>query len=356
MERAFNAARRVCYAGLDSVTLRREIANRVSAVVPFDAHAFSTCDPDTGIMSHTVAEGIPAALAKMYVEVLYPEVLALMPMDMPRKGVNVFSMAAEAPQVGDVLRALGVKEEAHVSITSNGRLWGTWCLMRSSASSKGAAKYFPFLERLAPHIARGLQSAALIDRALTNDSSAVESAPGVLILDYANRPTLRTPGATAWLADLRDVGLSAADDIPLSIIGLAWRVRQPQNADRTQEHVRVRGLSGRWYVLRASLSMPNSSGDSSVVVVIRPAMPLEVAAVLTQLYGFSAREREVIAAVARGEATKTIAAALGLSPHTVTEHIDRACDKLGVRGRKALVAKLFFEGYAPRLRDIKPTV
>lgn len=184
----------------------------------------------------------------------------------------------------------------------------------------------------------------------------MESAPGVLILDYTNRPTLRTPSATAWLADLRDLGLSAPDDIPLSIIGLAWTLRQSRHRERLQQHVRVRGLSGRWYILRASLSIPNASGDSSVVVVIRPAMPLEVAALLTQLYGFSAREREVIAAVARGEATKNIAASLGLSPHTVTEHIDRACDKLGVRGRKALVAKLFFEGYAPHLRSSKPTI
>jgi DNA-binding CsgD family transcriptional regulator len=85
-------------------------------------------------------------------------------------------------------------------------------------------------------------------------------------------------------------------------------------------------------------------------------MRVEVAGILTRLYGFSAREREVIAAVARGEPTKFIAASLGVSPHTVTEHLERACHKLGVRGRKALIAKLFFEGYAPELGNARPTI
>jgi len=69
--------------------------------------------------------------------------------------------------------------------------------------------------------------------------------------------------------------------------------------------------------------------------------------VLTSRYDLSLREREVVAAVTRGESTKAIAESLGVSPHTVIEHIDRACRKIGVRGRKALIAKLFFDGSAP---------
>jgi DNA-binding CsgD family transcriptional regulator len=357
LEHAFNSVKRACYAGLDSVTLRREIVDRVAGAVPFDAYAFSVCDPDTGIMAHTVAEGIPAALARLYLEVLYPSV-ADIPADVSRNGRTVFSMADEAPLVQRAFRTYGVKDETHVSISTSGRLWGTWCLMRFASTASGSTSHFPFLERLTPHIARGLQSAALIDHALSGDAddSSTQTAPGVLVLDSANRATLRTERAATWLADLRDVGVSAPDDIPLSVISLAARLRASGKAGAREEQVRVRGLSGRWYVLRASLSLPGASGENSLVVVIRPAMALEVAAILTRLYGFSVREREVIAALVRGEATKTIAASLGLSPHTVTEHIDRACSKLGVRGRKALIAKLFFQGYAPKLRAVKPTI
>lgn len=97
------------------------------------------------------------------------------------------------------------------------------------------------------------------------------------------------------------------------------------------------------------LAEPDATGECSTVVVVQPSTPRERAAILTRLYDLSQREREVTAAVARGESTKRIAARLGVSPHTVKEHLDRACAKIGVRGRKALVAKLFFDGYAPGL-------
>lgn len=110
--------------------------------------------------------------------------------------------------------------------------------------------------------------------------------------------------------------------------------------------LRARGRSGRWYTIRAMLAEPDATGQCSTVVV-QPSTPRERAAILTRLYDLSQREREVTAAVARGESTKRIAARLGVSPHTVKEHLDRACAKIGVRGRKALVAKLFIDGYAP---------
>jgi hypothetical protein len=39
----------------------------------------------------------------------------------------------------------------------------------------------------------------------------------------------------------------------------------------------------------------------------------------------------------------------------VDEHLERACRKVGVRGRKALVAKLFVDGYAPALDAPAPS-
>ena len=357
MDAAFNSAKRACYSGLDSVTLRREIADRVSAAVAFDAHAFSTCDPDTGLMAHTVADGIPPALARIYVKNLYPGALAPLGMDLPRNGINVYSESDHSPHTRRVLHEHGINQQLHVAIASGGRLWGTWCLMRASASTSSLPREYLFLKRLAPHLARGLQTAALIDRGLAEaESTPGESVPGVLVLDSKNRQTLRTKTAATWLDDLRDVGIQMPEAIPLSIVGLAYRVRSNRNPDGDEVHMRVRGLSGRWYTLRASLSEPNPSGDTSLVVVIRPSIPVEVAAILSELYGFSSREREVVAAVTRGDATKTIAADLGVSPHTVTEHIERACYKLGVRGRKALIAKLFFDGYAPTLNSTKRTI
>ena len=79
------------------------------------------------------------------------------------------------------------------------------------------------------------------------------------------------------------------------------------------------------------------------VVVLTPLGGGERAGLLAQLYGLTPREREVAARVARGESDKQIAAALGLSEHTVQAHVDNACARIGVRGRRELVARLFVD-------------
>src|ERR671937_143859 len=72
LKAVIRSVKRVCYAGLDSVTLRREVAARAAPVLAFDAHAFGTTDPDTGLLTHVLAEGVPDSMVNQYVELLYP--------------------------------------------------------------------------------------------------------------------------------------------------------------------------------------------------------------------------------------------------------------------------------------------
>lgn len=347
MEALFRTVKRLCYAGLDSVTLRREVAARIVPRLGFDAHAFSTCDPDTGLMTHTVAEGVPPDLARLYLEELYPHHCACLTMDLPRVGLGVYTSAQNSPAMRMELGLAGIEWQLHASFATAGRLWGTWCLMREGAGGAADAQGRVLLERLVPHLARGLQSAALIDQGTAAGSRDRETGAGVLVLDVRQRPVLRTPAATLCLEDLADDGLEMEDGLPMSVHALAMRLRRTAGDVPTTLRARARGASGRWYTLRASLAEPNEHGESTTVIVVQPAAVREIAGLLTQLYDLSAREREVVAAVARGEPTKAIAASLGVSAHTVLEHIERACHKIGVRGRKALVAKLFFDGYSP---------
>ena len=53
----------------------------------------------------------------------------------------------------------------------------------------------------------------------------------------------------------------------------------------------------------------------------------------------SPRERQVLTLVAKGRKDREIAAELFISPETVRTLLKRCSDKLGVRGRPALVAE-----------------
>jgi DNA-binding CsgD family transcriptional regulator len=53
----------------------------------------------------------------------------------------------------------------------------------------------------------------------------------------------------------------------------------------------------------------------------------------------TARQRECLTRIARGETSAEIAAALGLSKRTVDHYVNHACTRLGVRNRAQAVAK-----------------
>ena len=342
---AFQSVKRACYAGLDSITLRTEIARRTAPIVPFEAHSFSTTDPDTGLLTHGVVEGLPLRFVQAYLHELYPHEEAMTTLDLVRSGQMVTPSDSRAFR--EILRVEGFAHELKVLPCTNGDLWGSWCLIRETSSPRFSEREMRFLRMVLPHVAHGLRSAALVDRAFDRSGSVMDGEPtGVIVLDIHGRISLRNPTATAQLDDLSDVGIGTQEIIPFAVASAVaqLRLRQEHGAE-----LRVRGRSGRWYTLRASLAEPDASGASSTIVLIEPITLREIAPILAQLYGLSPREREVLSLVAKGEPTKRIAAQLGVSAYTVQDHVDHACEKVGVRGRKALLAKLFFDGYAPRL-------
>lgn len=339
---------RACYAGLDSVTLRRRIADRVLSTMGVDAHAFSTADPATGLHTHTVSSGIPSALHATFIRDLYPTEVAPLVTEMMGKGRTVFSVPDHSPVVRDEMAAYGIRDQLYVLIAEGGRRWGAWCVMRASASAKARVRREGFLRALVPHLAHGLRAAARLEAA-RNAAAEDVTAPGTLVLDHRERIVLRTPAVAAALADLADVVDAQAGDppLPIAVRAVVGRLHAMRGRVAATAEVRSRSRSGRWYLLQAARAEPDADGRCATVVSIRPAGRHEVAPFVTALYDLSPREREVVGAVVRGESTKTIAAALRISVHTVTEHIDRACRKAGVRGRKALLARLLADGYAP---------
>ena len=124
--------------------------------------------------------------------------------------------------------------------------------------------------------------------------------------------------------------------LPAIVGAVATRAR----SSRTSTHVatRVRGTSGRWLRVTA---VPLEGGDGHVAVMIEPARPADLTPILLESYGLTEREVEIVMLLARGLATKEIAAELSLSSHTVRDHVKAIFEKVGVNSRGELVACLF---------------
>ena len=357
-QQAFQSVKRACYAGLDSVTLRVEIARRVERVVPCDTSYFWTLDPETGLVSHGVAQHVSPRIFAEFVGHHYPDDEATQVIDQARAG-SILKFGC-APELRELLVSEGIHQDVRALFFTPEAYWGSWCILRGHAPAF-ADRETRFLERIAPHVAEGLKSAALLELSAAAgelveeadaDLASPATTPGFVVLAPNAEVMLRTPAVAPYLGDLSIDGVADDGQVPypvLSVRGRLLRARCTPDQAPADARLRARGRSGTWYSLRATSAEPDASGRSSVLVSIEPSARREVAPLLFRLYGLSPHEREVLLWVIRGEPTKGIAAQLGLSMHTVQDYLDKACEKVGVRGRKALVAKLFQDGFAPGL-------
>jgi DNA-binding CsgD family transcriptional regulator len=111
--------------------------------------------------------------------------------------------------------------------------------------------------------------------------------------------------------------------------------------------VRVRGRSGRWLTLYGSLTEPADNRPSETVVIVEPTRAEDVAWLNVASYCLSNREEDVVRLVARGFSTRQISESLYISEYTVQRHLQNAFEKVGVRSRRELLKRLFFENLLP---------
>ena len=352
---AYEAVRRAVAAPYDSIRLRQELAERLAPALPSDVSAIATSDPEFGVLVHALTWDYPDALLGTYYTEVYPQEGALHFIDLARSGE--YASTESGPVEREYLRAGGLGDKLHVAFVEQGRMWGGACLTRVAGAPSFSDEELSLAALVAPLIGAGLRRAALLEAAQQADAGADESAPtapGVAVYDARGRLLLREGRASCYLADLADIGTPS--DLPSSVAAaltrLRWRMRAADavHDPRAEAGVRVRGESGRWYSVHASATDTTSAQSAGqTVVVLTPLGGGERANVLAQLYGLTPREREIVGRVARGESGKQIAAALGLSSHTVQAHIDNACAKIGARGRREIVARLFIDTVTARM-------
>ena len=162
-------------------------------------------------------------------------------------------------------------------------------------------------------------------------------APAVLAFDARGRLLHHSASATALLAALLTADVDERAGVPPTVAHVVHALGG--------EHARVvRGRDGRTYslhVLATASPADDPLAPRTYVVIDRSSDDDgEHVASVARRFGFSPREGEILRRLARGDATKTIAASLGLSAHTVQEYVGRACRKAGVRTRRELVARL----------------
>jgi DNA-binding CsgD family transcriptional regulator len=331
---------RRCYAGLDTAGLRDEISIGLRRVLTVDAAFIATVDPVTLLFTGMVVDEPLTAAGPQFLD-----------NEFSGGDVNTFTgLAAAADPVDsldrvsagertvsaryrDIMAPLGLGDELRAVLRSAGHCWGVLCLHREDGPGGFAARDLGLVRRLAPHLGEGLRRAVVRELAA---QSTEESGPGMLVVSAGGEVEAATTAAQYWLAQLPDDAWSARGGLPVPVQAA---IAALDHADaRPGGSVRVPTRTGSWLSIHAD--QLTGAGAPRTAVLLEPAAPGELTAIHLRAFGLTPAQERVAALILRGRSTKEIAAALSISTNTVQEHVTGVFDKVGVRSRRELAARL----------------
>ena len=330
--------------------------------VPFDGSMWFGVDPGTLLATApAVMEGLDSGYCDVFWHREFHEHDASLFRDLVRSAEPAAALrqvTADSPgrsgRYREFLAPQGYDDELRVVFRSGDSPWAMAALLRAEGRPAFDAADVAVVTAVSAVVGAALRTHAVL--AATGPTGP--EAPGLLLFDEHGRLRSANAEAARWVGDVfgaapdPDAGwvqflAQPADDlrIPTPLTSLLSHARAvAAGHEPGPARLRVRDRSGRWLVLHAScLAAPGSTGD--VAVVIEPAKSAEIAPIIIEAYGLTARERDVVRAIARGSSTPEIASELYLSPHTVRDYVKTVFEKVGVSSRGELVAKLFAEHY-----------
>src|SRR5918994_3915067 len=290
-EGAFSEIKRISSAGLDGMELLRRTAEALSPAVSFGSYCVAAIDPASNLITNVSnggsagedghAEAFGEVLHKMYFE---EDLGRLASMLRDRRPARPLSEAAGALdrslRYRQYLGPVGFGHEL-AGIFVDGGAWGAGYLTRERGEPDFGSGEISLLARVAPHVGAGLKVAALQSRATGGRPGP--GVPGVIVLDRKGEIPSYTPAAERLLSEVENLRPGwERDGVPLPITmaaGALKRALDPvMDADQNLvPRVRIRGRSGRWLTLHASLTETTPGRQSETVVVISPSEPEEVA-------------------------------------------------------------------------------
>jgi DNA-binding CsgD family transcriptional regulator len=349
----------LAHAGLDTATFLAEVFDSLQRAVPSDAACVASVDPATQLTTGAFKFGDLATrhdTDELWGLLEYGHVEPTSFTELARTAVPAVAMHLATGGDGQrswrvrelVQSSLGCTDELRLVATSGGQLWGGVAMFRDDRAAPYSQDDVDFVASLSGLLARGLRVGILARLAGEPPPSAPSARPAVMVFDADARLQQASVGAEARLADLvRGLDAPAPYAVVGSLVAAAWRYAAGTTHVLPSSRLRLR--SGEWVVLHASPLNGIDGSTANVVITIEEARPPEIVPLVVAAFDLTPRERDVTQLVLQGIDTREIAATLHLSPHTVQDHLKSIFNKTGVNTRRELVARVFFDQYAPRI-------
>ncbi|MGH3239377.1 MAG: response regulator transcription factor [Spirillospora sp.] len=332
---------------------------RLRRLVGFQAAAWSATDPETGLITapmHVEDLGRGEECFAYWECALLEETVIpfreLARATVPAAGLaaSTGGLPARSAQYRKLLGRQGVGDELRAVLRIGDRPWGVVSLFREKGREPFGPAEISLVAALSAPLADRLRELARPTR--PTGRTPEPQNPGLILFDPSGTPISINDEARHHLDRLPD-GPSAPSPVgpplPVWLVGTAAQARAvAAEHDRGAARIRIRTRDGQWLVCHASCTDGPDGTPGPTAVVVQPAAGSDMAPIIADAYGLSARELEITQLIARGLSTGDIAATLVISPHTVRDHVKAVFAKTRVSSRGELVARLFAENYWPR--------
>lgn len=343
--------------GLDVPTFGQAALDVLTRAVPFSAACLAPVDPATLLVTGNVKWGGVGDEGDedwAYYEYEGPDLYNFQTVATRPGGVGTVMVETG----GDTTRSVrfteffrahwDLRDEARVALQTGGITWGFVALFRDGGPGFAfTAAEQEYLSGVRAALGVGLRAGLLVSAA--TDLLPAANGPIVLVVDAAGEIAQASVGAAEGVADLGG-GPIGQSPLPQGLRTLVGTARQFAIGKYPMvPRMRIRTRSGQWMVAHASPLLSREGTGTDVVVTLEQARPPEIVPLVVAAFGLTAREQDVVALVLQGVDTAEVARTLHLSSYTVQDHLKSIFNKAGVRSRRELTAKVFYDQYAPRL-------
>jgi DNA-binding CsgD family transcriptional regulator len=256
-----------------------------------------------------------------------------------RRAVPAGWLSSEHPgathsfRFNEIIRPSGFWSELRFLLRDRAGVWGGLTLFSESASKPFDDQALRRMSALADPLTRAVRAFPVRDLPRRGDAPSV----GIVAMSPEHGIVGISEGAQAWLDDLVPGGPddeTTAENMTRVAHDVAYAVRR---GERARAAACLRTARGHWLRVEA---VPMAVGEADVAVTFQPASIGHVAETVSDACGLTARERDVVHLLLRGEPSKQIARRLDLSVLTVNGHLQSVYRKCRVRGRDELFARL----------------
>jgi DNA-binding NarL/FixJ family response regulator len=306
---------RLAHVGLDFHEYARAAVRELRRAVPFDAVAVMAFDPATALPVDTWSDNSPTGSL--------PEI------ELDDADIKRFRRLAASGR-----RVARMSNELRSVCVGDAGMWGAILMRREPGAPNFTRRDMDLLASLSGRHAEVQRTR--LERHLPADAD--DRDPGLLLLDDEDRIELANAAADSWLDELR----GRWRRLPLVVTAVADRAREIASGHSDlAATARVRAASGRWVLVSGSVL--GDGTHARTAVTLEPARAPELAEIIANACGLTARERCVTELVAQGLPTAAVAARLHLSTYTIQDHLKAIFEKLDVSSRGELVARLFLD-------------